>query len=237
MSVAHSFCFPAAFVLMTWLYVALRKADTDTETKTETENRNRNRHSDKFQLCIRTYVVFFSSSPCVPLPVHRRQMICEWHKMGMCTQGGSCTFHHPRITAEEQYANFLAYDCQSCPSSPFASSFGSDQTFTPDPAAATEMLFGIEAVLAELQRLHRVTVSSDFRIDTEIFRIQRMQEGLAESHLRMQTSIATSDDIMWHLRYDLVTALAAISVEQPLRCELQAGKAVQVALSPGRPRR
>ena len=65
MSVAHSFCFPAAFVLMTWLYVALRKADTDTETKTETENRNRNRNSDKFQLCIRTYVVFFSSSPCV----------------------------------------------------------------------------------------------------------------------------------------------------------------------------
>ena len=65
MSVAHSFCFPAAFVLMTWLYVALRKADTDTETKTETENRNRNRHSDKFQLCIRTFVVFFSSSPCV----------------------------------------------------------------------------------------------------------------------------------------------------------------------------
>ena len=154
--------------------------------------------------------------------------------MGMCIQGGSCTFHHPRITAEEQYANFLAYDCQSCPSSRFASSFGSDQTFTPDPAAATganpaaaatEMLFGIEAVLAELQRLHHVTVSSDFRIDTEIFRIQRMQEGLAESHLRMQTSIATSDDIMWHLRYDLVTALAAISVEQPLRCELQAGKA------------
>ena len=166
-----------------------------------------------------------------------RQMFCEWHKMGMCTQGGSCTFHHPRITAEEQYANFLAYDCQSCPSSRFASSFGSDQTFTPDPAAATEMLFGIEAVLAELQRLHHVTVSSDFRIDTEIFRIQRMQEGLAESHLRMQTGIATSDDIMWHLRYDLVTALAAISVEQPLRCELQAGKAVQVALSPGRPRR
>ena len=135
-------------------------------------------------------------------------MICEWHKMGMCTQGGSCTFHHPRITAEEQYANFLAYDCQSCPSSRFASSFGSD----------------IEAVLAELQRLHHVTVSSDFRIDTEIFRIQRMQEGLAESHLRMQTSIATSDDIMFHLRYDLVTALAAIFVEQPLRCELEAAK-------------
>ena len=87
------------------------------------------------------------------------------------------------------------------------------------------MLFGIEGVLAELQRLHRVTVSSDFRIDTDIFQIQRMQAGLAESQLRMQTSIATSADIMWHLRYDLVTALAAISVEQPLRCELQAAKA------------
>ena len=72
-----------------------------------------------------------SCSPCAPLPVNRRQMICDWHKMGMCTQGGSCTFQHPRITAEEQRANRFANSRESPPSLRSAVSSGSDQTITP----------------------------------------------------------------------------------------------------------
>ena len=55
-------------------------------------------------------------------------MIGVRHKMGMCTQAGSCTFQHPRITAEEQCASLHAYARESPPSSRFAWSSGSDQT-------------------------------------------------------------------------------------------------------------